>query len=133
MPKLFKNLTKVGLLSLAIANFTVILPKPAASQLLPQVWGTVGTKDDDISYGAGVRLLNFGVEVGTGEEGATGGDILTFFPLPVVSPYVGLGIYSGDDTVAYSGGVHINPPGNFFFGGGYHSIRGINGKIGFKF
>lgn len=105
---------------------------PASSQILPEVWGTVGTQDDDISYGAGVKWAGFGVEVGTGKEGATGGDVLTFFTFPFVSPYVGLGIYSGDDTIAYSGGVHIYPGSRIFFGGGYHSIRGINGKLGFK-
>ena len=106
---------------------------PAHSQVLPEVWGTVGTKDDDISYGVGTKWAGFGLEVGTGEEGATGGDFLVFFAFPVISPYVGLGLYSGDDTVAYSGGVHLYPANSrFFFGGGYHSIRGINGKLGFK-
>ncbi|HHP7231311.1 MAG TPA: hypothetical protein ACFCUY_10695, partial [Xenococcaceae cyanobacterium] len=102
-------------------------------QFLPEVWGTIGTQDDDISYGAGIKWAGFGLEVGTGEEGATGGDVLAFLTFPVVSPYVGLGIYSGDDTVAYSGGIHVYPDTRFFIGGGYHSIRGINGKLGFRF
>lgn len=105
---------------------------PAAAQLLPEVWGSIGTQDDDLSYAAGVKWSGFAVEVGTGKEGATGGDFLTFFPFPAVSPYVGVGLYSGDDTFAYSGGVHFST-GRIILGGGYHSIRGINGKLGFKF
>ena len=101
-------------------------------QALPEIWGTVGTQDDDISYGAGVKWAGFGAEVGTGKDGATGGDFLAFISLPVVSPYVGVGLYSGDDTFAYSGGLHIYPGSRFFLGGGYHSVRGINGKLGFK-
>lgn len=119
----------LGILTTGI--FTVNIA-PASSQLLPQAWVTLGGNEGDFTYGAGARLLNFGLEVGTGKEGATGGDILTFLPLPIVSPYVGLGIYSGDDTVAYSGGVHFGT-GNLILGGGYHSIRGFNGKIGFRF
>ena len=107
--------------------------KPAQSQLLPQVWLTGGVKDEDISYGAGARVANFGVEVGTGEDGATGVDVLAFFGFPILSPYVGAGWYSGDDDFAYSGGVQYQPPGKVFFGAGYHSIRGINGQIGIKF
>ncbi|MGL5876934.1 MAG: hypothetical protein ACRC2V_04000 [Xenococcaceae cyanobacterium] len=124
---------KIVIFGTSIALITIGLSKPAYSQLLPRVWGSVGAKNDDVSYAGGVRFLNIGVEVGTGEDGATGGDLLGFISLPFVSPYAGIGIYSGDDSVAYSGGVHINPPGNFFFGAGYHSIRGINGQIGIKF
>ena len=118
------------LTGLMVAGVATIAP-PASSQILPEVWATVGSVDDLVSYGAGVRFVGVGVEVGTGEEGATGGDILTFLSLPVVSPYVGLGYYSGDESVAYSGGVHITA-GGLVIGGGYHSIRGINGKLGFK-
>lgn len=118
------------LAGLMVAGVATIAP-PASSQILPEVWATVGSVDDLVSYGAGVRFLGVGVEVGTGEEGATGGDILTFLSLPVVSPYVGLGYYSGDESVAYSGGVHITA-GGLVIGGGYHSIRGVNGKFGFK-
>ena len=105
---------------------------PASSQIKPEVWATVGSIDDLVSYGAGVRFLGTGIEIGTGEEGATGADFLTFFTLPIVSPYVGLGYYSGDETIAYSGGVHLGF-NNLVLGGGYHSIRGFNGKLGFKF
>ena len=119
------------LTGLMVAGVATIFASPASSQILPEVWATVGSVDDLVSYGAGVRFVGVGVEVGTGEEGATGGDILTFLSLPVVSPYVGLGYYSGDESVAYSGGVHLNV-GNLVVGGGYHSIRGVNGKLGFK-
>ena len=116
---------------LAACTLTVCVT-PAYSQLLPEVWATVGSVDDLVSYGAGVRFAGTGIEVGTGEEGATGGDFLTFVTFPVVSPYVGIGYYSGDETIAYSGGVHIGA-GNIVIGGGYHSVRGVNGKLGFKF
>ena len=128
-----KSISKLAIyLGVLTAGVSTVNIAPASSQLLPQAWVTLGGNEGDFTYGAGARLLNFGLEVGTGKEGATGGDILTFLPLPVVSPYVGLGIYSGDDTVAYSGGVHFGK-GNLVLGAGYHSIRGFNGKIGFRF
>jgi hypothetical protein len=105
---------------------------PALSQILPEVWGTIGSVDDLVSYGAGIRFAGTGLEIGTGEEGATGADFLTFIGLPVVSPYLGLGYYTGDETIAYSAGVHIGA-GKIVIGGGYHSVRGINGQLGFKF
>jgi hypothetical protein len=103
---------------------------PATAQLIPEPWVTVGAKDGGVSYGAGVRIFDFGAEIGN-NKGKTGVDILKFFSLPSVSPYAGLGIYGSD--VAYSGGVQFSPPGNTFFGVGYHSIRGINGQFGIKF
>jgi hypothetical protein len=103
---------------------------PAAAQLIPEPWVTVGAKDGGISYGAGVRIFDIGAEIGN-NKGKTGVDLLKFISLPAVSPYVGLGIYGSD--VAYSGGVQFSPPGNTFFGVGYHSIRGINGQVGIKF
>jgi hypothetical protein len=103
---------------------------PAAAQLIPEPWVTVGAKDGGISYGAGVRIFDLGAEIGN-NKGKTGVDLLKFISLPAVSPYVGLGIYGSD--VAYSGGVQFSPPGNTFFGVGYHSIRGINGQVGIKF
>ena len=108
-----------------------ISASPTSSQILPEVWATVGSVDDLVSYGAGVRFVGVGIEVGTGEEGATGGDVLTFLSFPVVSPYLGLGYYSGDESVAYSGGVHLTV-GSLVVGSGYHSIRGVNGQLGFK-
>lgn len=117
---------------LATAASTLVAA-PASSQILPEVWATVGSVDDLVSYGAGVRFAGSGIEIGTGEDGATGGDFLTFFSFPVVSPYVGVGYYTGDETIAYSGGVHISAGRRLVIGGGYHSIRGINGKLGFKF
>ena len=112
---------------------TLGLAAPASAQLLPEVWGTIGTQDDDTSYAVGAKWSGLAVEVGVGEEGATGGDFLTFFPFPVVSPYVGIGLYSGDDTFAYSAGAHFSAGRRLIIGAGYHSIRGINGKLGFKF
>lgn len=123
-----KPICSTVMMAVAIAS-----AKPASSQLLPQGWVSVGSADEDISYAVGARLLNYGVEVGTGEDGATGVDALRFITVPFVSPYVGIGFYSGDETVAYSGGVQFRPQGNLFFGAGYHSLRGINGQLGVKF
>jgi hypothetical protein len=117
----------------AIATTSLTMANSASAQLLPQAWGTVGSKDSTVTYGAGVRLFDLGAELGVGPNGSTGVDVLKFISLPLVSPYVGLGLYSGKDAVAYSGGVQIAPPGNTFYGVGYHSIRGINGQIGIHF
>jgi hypothetical protein len=106
---------------------------PAQAQLIPQPWVSVGAKDAEISYSVGARWLDFGAELGTGTQGATGVDALKFVSLPVISPYVGLGLYSGKDSVAYSGGVQVNLPDRLVLGVGYHSIRGINGQIGIRF
>ena len=116
-----------------LAAVSTICATPASSQILPEVWGTVGSVDDLISYGAGVRFAGTGIEVGTGEEGATGADFLTFLSFPVVSPYLGVGYYTGDENIAYSGGAHISAGSRLVVGGGYHSVRGINGQLGFKF
>lgn len=105
---------------------------PVSAQLVPEPWVTVGSKDSTFTYGVGVKIFDLGAEIGTGSGGSTGVDLLKFFSLPFVSPYAGLGIY-GDKGIAYSGGVHFTPPGNAFFGVGYHSVRGINGQIGIKF
>jgi hypothetical protein len=120
------------LTSILTAYVSTIFTSPASSQILPEVWGTIGSVDDLVSYGAGVRFAGTGLEIGTGEEGATGADFLTFISFPVVSPYLGLGYYTGDETIAYSAGVHIGT-GKIVVGGGYHSVRGINGQLGFKF
>ena len=67
-------------------------------------------------------------------DGATGVDVLKFINLPVVAPYVGVGLYSGDESIAYSGGVQVGSGAeNIFFGVGYNSVRGINGQVGLKF
>lgn len=117
---------------IATACLATFCATSASSQILPEVWATVGSVDDLVSYGAGIRFAGTALEVGTGEEGATGADFLTFVPLPVVSPYVGVGYYSGDESIAYSGGIHVGL-GKLLVGAGYHSVRGVNGKLGFKF
>jgi hypothetical protein len=130
--KLFPlSLCLTSLASIAVAN--VFIASPAQAQLLPEPWVTVGTKDSSISYSAGVRIFDLGAEIGTAPQGATGVDVLKFFSLPVVSPYVGVGLYSGKESIAYSGGVQVAPPGNIFYGVGYHSLRGVNGQIGVRF
>ncbi len=113
---------------------SVLCPLSASSQVvLPEVWGTVGSVDDLISYGAGVRFAGTGIEIGTGEEGATGGDFLTFLSFPVVSPYLGVGYYTGDESIAYSLGAHVSAGKRLVVGAGYHSVRGFNGQLGFRF
>ena len=131
--KVLSRLIRVGATTGLITTLFLSISKPVSSQIIPQAWASLGGKDGDFTYAGGVRFLSFGLEVGTGTEGATGGDVLAFLDLPFVSPYVGVGVYSGDDTFAYSGGVQLQPPGNFFLGGGYHSLRGLNGQIGIKF
>lgn len=134
MKNLFlSSLVRVSATAGLMTTVFVVAPKPVYSQIIPQAWVSLGGKDGDFTYAGGIRFLSFGLEVGTGTEGATGGDLLAFLDLPFVSPYVGVGVYSGDDTFAYSGGLQLKPPGNFFFGGGYHSLRGLNGQIGIKF
>lgn len=122
----------IGLLS----TLTLTLAQPASAQLLPQGWISIGY-DDDVTFAGGARWINYGAEVGVDADGDVGGDALLFFPvpLPLVSPYAGLGYYSGDgDNLAYSFGAQVRPRGeNIFFGAGYHSIRGINGQLGIRF
>jgi hypothetical protein len=121
-----------GSISATLALASLIQITPASAQLVPEPWVTLGGKDGTLTYGAGVKIFDLGAEIGTGPNGVTGVDVLKFFSLPFVSPYAGLGIY-GDKGVAYSAGIQLEPSGNTFFGVGYHSIRGINGQVGFKF
>ena len=127
------NARRIFLAMPMAACISTVCATTASSQILPEVWATVGSVDDLVSYGAGVRFVGTGIEVGTGEDGATGGDFLTFINLPVISPYVGRGYYSGDENIAYSGGAHLNFGNRLVVGAGYHSIRGINGKLGLRF
>ena len=117
-----------GILSVCISTISM----PVKSQILPEVWATVGSADDSISYGVGARFAGAGIEVGTGEDGSTGADFLSFINLPVVSPYFGLGYYSNKD-LAFSGGLHLKVGRRLTIGGGYHSVRGPNGQLGFRF
>lgn len=109
-------------------------PTQAHAQLIPQPWVSVGVQDSDVTYAVGAKFIGLGVELGTGRDGATGVDVLKFINLPVVAPYVGVGLYSGDESIAYSGGVQVGSGAeNIFFGVGYNSVRGINGQVGLKF
>lgn len=118
-------------MSIMLAALSLLHTPPAAAQLIPQPWVTVGAKDGSVTYGIGARIFDFGLELGRAPNGNTGVDALKFFSFPVVSPYAGLGIYGS--SVAYSGGVQFTPAGNVFYGVGYNSVRGINGQIGIKF
>jgi hypothetical protein len=120
-----------GSIAVTLAGIGIVSVTPASAQLTPEPWVTVGSKDSIVTYGAGVKIFDLGVEVGTGPKSVTGVDALKFFSFPFVSPYAGLGIYGSN--VAYSGGVHFTPPGNTFFGVGYNSVRGVNGQVGIKF
>ncbi len=63
--------------------------------------------------------MGFGVELGFADS-ETGVDVLKFIELPVISPYVGIGLYSGDKNVAVSGGVQVGVADNLFLGVGYN-------------
>jgi hypothetical protein len=123
---------QVKLIGGAIAATILMSASSASAQLIPEPWVMVGTKESSITYGAGVKFMDFGATIGVGPNGATGVDALKFISFPFVSPYVGIGSY-GSRGVSYSTGVQFFPPGNTFFGAEYHSIRGISGQVGFKF
>lgn len=127
----FKLVGKTLMTSLALV--ILLAPQPAASQLVPRPWVSVGVKDDDPTFSVGTKAIGLGVELGAGPDGATGVDVLKFVNLPVVSPYVGLGLYSEDKGVAYSGGVQVDASDNLFVGVGYNSVRGVNGQVGIRF
>ena len=118
------------------ASLTLLIlsvPKQAKAQLIPQPWVSVGAKDDEVTYAIGARAFDFGVELGRGPDDSTGVDVLKFFSLPVISPYGGVGLYSADKGVSWSGGVQVNTADNVFVGVGYNSVRGVNGQLGIKF
>ena len=124
-------IAKTLLTSLSLLVF--FAPSRANSQLIPQPWASVGVKDSEATFSVGARALDLGVELGTGPDGATGVDVLKFLSLPVVSPYVGVGLYSADKGVAVSGGVQVGATDNVFLGVGYNSVRGVNGQLGVRF
>lgn len=126
------RVTKRTLFTL-LSLLVLFTPSQAKAQLVPRPWVSVGVKDDDATFSVGARALNFGVELGRGPDGATGVDILKFISLPVISPYVGVGLYSADKGVAVSGGVQVGASDNLFLGIGYNSVRGVNGQVGLTF
>ena len=128
-----KKVTIVKTLITSLGFLALLTPTQASAQLIPQPWISVGGKDGDVTYAVGARALNLGVELGVGTDGATGVDVLKFISLPVIFPYVGLGYYSEDKGVAFSGGVQVGATDNVFVGAGYNSVRGINGQLGIRF
>ncbi|MBD2255086.1 hypothetical protein [Nostoc parmelioides] len=128
-----KKVTIVKTLITSLGFLALLTPTQVSAQLIPQPWVSVGGKDGDVTYAVGARALNLGVELGVGTDGATGVDVLKFISLPVISPYVGLGYYSEDKGVAFSGGVQVGATDNVFVGAGYNSVRGINGQLGIRF
>ena len=120
------------ILVIAVSLVALLAPSRANSQLVPQPWVSVGVNDSEATFAVGAKAINWGVEVGTA-DGATGVDVLKFIRVPVVSPYLGLGLYSADKGVAVSGGVQVGATDNVFVGVGYNTIRGINGQVGVRF
>jgi opacity protein-like surface antigen len=108
-------------------------PTPVNAQLIPQPWVSVGGRDSDVTFSVGARAFDLGVELGRGPDNSTGVDVLKFFGLPVVSPYVGIGLYSDDQGVAWSGGLQVDTASNLVVGIGYNSVRGVNGQVGIRF
>ena len=126
-------------LATAIALGAIFSPKPATAQLVPQPWGSLGIQESEPTYSVGVRALGFGAELGLSNENVVGVDVMKFVNPPfinLISGYIGAGLYQQANTdgseFAYSAGLQIRPPGNFFFGAGYHNIRGVNGQLGLK-
>ncbi len=125
-----RKVLKTSLLaSLILFGFT---PSQAIGQVIPQPWVSGGVQDSDATFSVGAKALGVGVELGFGPNGATGVDVLKFINLPVISPYVGLGLYSEDEGVALSGGVQVGVSDNVFLGVGYNSVRGVNGQFGLR-
>jgi opacity protein-like surface antigen len=124
-------ITKTLLASLTL--FVLAAPKQASAQLIPQPWVSVGAQDGEVTYAVGAKAFDFGVELGRGPDDSTGVDVLKFFSLPVVSPYAGVGLYSADKGVSWSGGLQVNTADRVFVGVGYNSVRGVNGQLGVKF
>ena len=119
-----------------ITSLTLLVlfaPSQANGQLIPQPWVSVGVENSDATFSVGARALGVGVELGFSPDGASGVDVLKFINLPVISPYVGIGLYSDDEGVALSGGVQVGASDNVFLGVGYNSVRGVNGQLGVRF
>ncbi len=131
---------KAPLLYSTLLGLSLVFLAPSArAQLLPQPWVSVGVQESEPTFSVGVRGLGVGVELGLTNDSAVGIDVMKFLSPPLISQisgYVGVGLYndpnSSDRDFAYSAGVQIFPDGNFFFGAGYHNIRGINGQLGIK-
>ncbi|WP_017316513.1 hypothetical protein [Mastigocladopsis repens] len=128
-----KNAFIAKTLFASLSLLTLFTPQSTHAQIVPQPWVSVGSQEGDVTYSVGARALNLGAELGFGPDGSTGVDVLKFISLPVVSPYVGLGYYSADKGVAFSGGVQVGATDNLFVGVGYNSIRGVNGQLGVRF
>lgn len=91
------KLSLIASLSLLVG----LTPSQANCQVVPQPWISGGVKDSDLTFSVGVRALGIGVELGVDPNGTTGVDILKFINLPVISFYVGLGLYSEDEGGQY--------------------------------
>ncbi|MGQ4649537.1 hypothetical protein [Lyngbya aestuarii] len=132
----FSTLKNTILYSIFTPLLVMLARGQATAQLVPQPWVSVGGRDGETTFSVGARAFNLGAELGRGTDDSIGVDALAFINLPLlsqISPYVGIGFYSEDQGVAFSGGVQLNPTNNLIVGVGYHSVRGLNGQLGFKF
>ncbi|MCJ8280663.1 MAG: hypothetical protein MJK14_12375, partial [Rivularia sp. ALOHA_DT_140] len=79
----------------SLGLLALFAPQRADAQIVPipkpQPWVSVGAKDGDVTYAVGARFMGYGAELGVGEDGAVGVDLLQFLPLHAVSPYIGVG------------------------------------------
>ncbi|UZQ53908.1 hypothetical protein OOK60_15665 [Trichothermofontia sichuanensis B231] len=108
---------------------------PVYAQVLPQGWGAIGSKEGEASYAIGARWLDFGVELGGTRQGATGVDVLKFIPLPIISPYAGIGVYSADESLVNSAlhrCVHRVPPGFSELVTTQYEALTVNSALSFK-
>ncbi len=127
-----KKVIERGLIA-SLTGLGLFAPIQAQAQLVPQPWVSVGVEDSDATFSVGAKIVGWGVELGFGPGSSTGVDVLKFINLPVISPYVGIGLYSDDQDVAVSGGVQVGASDNLFLGLGYNSVRGVNGQVGIRF
>ena len=125
------RIIKLSLLA-SLTSLVGLTPNQANCQVVPQPWISGGVENSDLTFSVGARALGLGVELGIGPNGATGVYVLKFINLPIISPYVGLGLYSKDEGVAISGGVQLGISDHVFLGVGYNSIRGVNGQFGLR-
>ncbi len=102
------------------------------------IYGGIGLKDSQSSYYVGMTFDRVAVEVTSIESSNTvsGVDALYIIPANMypIDPYVGVGIYN-DVTAKVTGtaGIRYHFNREIAFGMGYHTMRGANLSLHFKF
>ena len=72
------NLSRIRTSVITCLTLAVLFaPRPAASQLVPRPWVSVGVKEDEATFAVGAKAIGLGVELGSGPNGATGVDVRT--------------------------------------------------------